>query len=133
MVLSLPNRHNQMVGKTGEAIAKQVLEQTGYHIIDQNWRMGRQAEIDMVATIPNTVVFVEVKTRSGGHVNDLLPHEAVTPSKQRKLVLGARYYLQQHPEFQDFAVRFDVVAITLLGFGFPANINHITGAFTVDD
>ena len=76
------------LGRRGEALAAAYLEVRGYRIIDRNWRCA-QGEIDLVATINERVVFVEVKTRSGlgyGH-----PLEAITCAETGQVAaVGAR-------------------------------------------
>lgn len=38
--------HNEL-GKTGEDIAKQYLEASGYEVLDENWTFGK-AEVDLI-------------------------------------------------------------------------------------
>ena len=60
------------------------LERSGLTVLDRNWRCT-EGELDIVATDDGaiTVVFCEVKTRSG--VGFGTPFEAVTQGKRRKL------------------------------------------------
>lgn len=69
--------------------------------------MGRR-EIDLVASTPHIYAFVEVKTRSPGHMTG--PEEAVNWKKRREIEAVARDYLARH-DIGDVGVRFDVVAI----------------------
>ncbi|HEC21399.1 MAG TPA: YraN family protein [Chloroflexi bacterium] len=96
-------------GRRGEAIAAQALEAHGYRIIEHNWRC-ESGEIDIVACDGETWVFVEVKTRSSEAYGS--PEEAVTQSKQTRLLNAATAYLAAH-ELDDVAWRVDVVAIML--------------------
>lgn len=69
-------------GARGEQLAAEFLTDAGYDILERNWRCPL-GEIDIIARHHDTVVFVEVKTRSGtgfGH-----PFEAVTREKVRRL------------------------------------------------
>lgn len=93
----------------GEALASKHLEQHGYRVIEQNWRC-QEGEIDLVAREGEDWVFVEVKARSGAHFGS--PEEAVTPSKQRKLLRCGLMYLAEH-DLGDVSWRIDVVAIDL--------------------
>lgn len=114
--------HNQQLGATGEAIAARYLEGLGFQILDRNWR-NRSGELDLVVRDGNTLVAVEVKTRSGtGYGN---PLEAITTQKMarlRRLLLdwaraeGAR----------GVALRVDAVGITLRGDERP-RIDHLRG------
>jgi putative endonuclease len=73
--------HNEL-GKRGEEIAKEYLENKGYQILKMNWRHKR-AEIDLIARHEKTLIFIEVKTRSSvdfGH-----PEEFVDWKKEKHL------------------------------------------------
>lgn len=54
----------QDLGRKGEQLACQILEEKGYRVIDRNWRC-RYGEIDIICFDPHlqTLIFVEVKTR----------------------------------------------------------------------
>jgi len=52
------------LGIEGEEQAAQHLQDQHYKILARNWRYKR-AEIDIIAMHQGTLVFVEVKTRSG--------------------------------------------------------------------
>ncbi len=97
----------QGLGRTGERLAAHTLERRGYRILERNFRC-RHGEIDLVAEDGQDLVFVEVKTRRGTAFGR--PEEAVTPSKQRKLLEIATYYLDLH-SCSDRAWRIDVVAV----------------------
>ena len=95
-----------IVGRTGEQIAADHLEAAGYRIIDRNWRC-RAGELDIVAERDRTVVFVEVKTRSGtgyGH-----PLESITAHKLVRLRrLAAAWCAENGPVA---AIRLDAIAV----------------------
>ena len=74
---------------------------------EKNWRF-RHIEIDIIAQMGNTIVFVEVKARSG---RDMDPMDAVTPQKMRRIARGADVYLRQLGEM--FEYRYDI--FTLVG------------------
>ena len=61
--------HNDL-GQEGEQLARTYLERKGYRIIVSNWRHGR-AEIDLITTYDNILVFVEVKTRSSSQFGQM--------------------------------------------------------------
>ena len=54
--------HNDL-GNLGEERAQAFLRQKGYDIKETNWVTGK-LEIDIIALKDNTLVIVEVKTRS---------------------------------------------------------------------
>ncbi|MBQ7128434.1 MAG: YraN family protein [Clostridia bacterium] len=77
-------------GKKGELIASKFLLQKGYEIEALNYH-SRYGEIDIIASKDEYIVFVEVKTRSHNMMS--FPYEAVTKSKQRKILMTANRYL----------------------------------------
>ena len=113
-------------GKLGEDCAVKFLEAKGYSIIARNFRI-RSAEIDIIAKFEDVLVFVEVKTRS--NIRHGLPREAVTLSKQKKIIEATSVFLQDE-NFSEFACRFDVVEI-YLNRERVEEINHIENAFEV--
>jgi putative endonuclease len=100
------SRHTQF-GQEGESIAVGYLKKSGYKILEQNYR-NKLGEIDIVAKDRDTLVFVEVKTRSSDQYGH--PKWAVTPRKQRKISMVALYYLKENRQSHRKA-RFDVVTI----------------------
>lgn len=114
--------HNDL-GLKGEQIARTYLEGKGYRIIVSNWRHGR-AEIDLIASYDNILVFVEVKTRSSSQFGQ--PDEFVGPKKEQQLAKAACAYMDQ-VRYQG-EIRFDIVAI-LLPPQAATEVNHIQDAF----
>jgi putative endonuclease len=95
------------LGTDGERRAEAFLRAEKYTIVERNFRCPL-GEIDLVALDHGTVVFVEVKTRTGaGHGT---PLEAVDGRKQRQLQRAAQYYLATHRLLGRDA-RFDVVGV----------------------
>lgn len=113
------------LGNTGENIAVNFLENHGYKILEKNFRI-RAAEIDIIAEKDNTIIFVEVKTRS--NIRKGTPAEAVNLRKQKKIIEAASVFLQDEKYF-DKACRFDVIEILSAGKDFK--INYIENAFEV--
>ena len=113
--------HNQL-GEKGEKLAAELLRKKGYTVHEENWRSGKN-ELDIVAQIGHTVVFVEVKTRSTAYFGD--PSEAVSPAKQKRLIQAANDYLVEHGI--DLEARFDVMSIVISEDG--TEIDHMEDAF----
>ena len=111
-----------ILGQKGEDIAARYLEQHGYVILDRNWRCGHK-ELDLIVTKDNTVVFVEVKTRTSADYGD--PQDFVNSLKIRRIVNSADAYVR----FRciDMDARFDIISIVLEDGEFK--IEHIEGAF----
>ena len=97
----------QLFGKKSEGIAVRHLKRKGYKIVEQNYR-NRIGEIDIIARDRDTLVFVEVKSRSTNKFGD--PKWAITPTKQRKISMVALAYLKTLDQ-GDAKARFDVVCI----------------------
>ncbi len=95
-------------GRPGEAAAAVFLRNLGYRILERNYRCPA-GEIDLVAEHGDTLVFVEVKSRSS--VRFGTPAAAVTRSKQRHIARAASDYLLKHREQTSRPCRFDVVAL----------------------
>jgi len=101
----------QKIGKTGESIAVRYLRKQGYRIVEQNFR-SKAGEIDIIAREKQSLVFVEVKTRSSRSFGS--PKWAITPKKQKAISMAALYYLKMTNQ-NDVDARFDVVSILLQG------------------
>jgi putative endonuclease len=117
--------HNNL-GRNGEALAKQHLEAAGYEILDENWRY-RKAEVDLIAYLNKTIIFVEVKARTGNAFGE--PEDFVDAAKQALLVSAADEFI----ELMDFKgeARFDIIAILFDRQG-NYRLNHIQDAFWPD-
>lgn len=95
------------MGEFGEQKAAEMLLRSGYQILERNFSC-RTGEIDIVARTGMTIVFVEVKSRSGDSYG--MPAESVTKKKQDKIRRTAMYYLKTHNvRYTD--IRFDVVEV----------------------
>lgn len=113
--------HND-IGKTGEEMAIKLLREKGYKILEQNWHYGRE-EIDLIAMDGDTLVIVEVKTRTTSWFGE--PEFAVTRSKQKALIRAAEGYIIRNNLNLD--TRFDVVSIVISPQ--EKKIEHIEDAF----
>ena len=118
-------RHN--LGRWGEATAALYLERQGLSIVERGFRC-RFGEIDIIAQNPDVLVFCEVKTRRRETFG--APQEAVSWSKQRRLIKTAGWYLNQRP--WDGELRFDVIAI-LAPEGKELSIEWIQDAFSWEE
>jgi len=96
------------LGAWGEARARDYLIAQGFTLHASNWRC-REGELDLVAEVEGTLVFVEVKTRRSPAFGD--PEEAVSARKARHLVQASLAYLEAH-QLTDRDWRSDVIAIT---------------------
>lgn len=115
------------LGKWGERQAERFLKRTtGLRILGRRVRVGKHDELDLLARDHNTLVIIEVKTRSEEGLRPV--KDAVTGEKQWRLNRAAVTYarrLTPRPE----GLRFDIVeVIGSPGSGKP-KIHHHPGAF----
>ena len=117
-------------GAMGEILAARFLRDKGYSILSSNFRC-RLGEIDIVAADKRYLVFVEVKTRRED--SRYLPREAVTITKQRKLLQTAAMYMSRFPT--ELQPRFDVIEVVTASDDSMrvVEINHIIGAYEAGD
>lgn len=101
-----------IIGKTGEDLAAKFLQKQGYKILERNFRI-RGGEIDIIALHKNTLIYVEVKTRTSQKFG--LPEESINYYKVNFLKRAASFYRlkrQNKIKLPDLE-RIDVVAIDL--------------------
>ena len=114
--------HN-VLGRQGESIAKNFLENNSYEILDENWCFGK-AEVDLIAYKKRIMVFVEVKTRTSTSFGE--PEDYVDDVKQANLQRAAEEYIY----IMDFKgeIRFDIISILFDPSG-NYKLKHIEDAF----
>jgi len=110
-------------GRKGERLASRYLRWRGYRVVERNFRCPL-GEIDLIVQKRGTVVFCEVKTRTGDGFAP--PYEAVNRGKMMRLERTAEYWLNTRPQ-PDRQCRFDVITV-LLGKGKP-RLEHMEDAF----
>jgi putative endonuclease len=110
------------LGNKGEDWAAKFLKEKGYKILDRNLTTPF-GEVDIIARDGNTIVFIEVKTRSSDIFGQ--PFEAVNYRKQERLKKIALFYLKGIKKH--LPIRFDVVSIIYRNG--KAEISHIINAF----
>ena len=97
-----------LLGRWGEKQAAGYLHQKGYRLLAAGYRC-RMGEIDLIAQKGRELAFVEVKLRRNARFAE--PREQVTAAKQRRILLAARNFLAQHPEYGEHYCRFDVAEV----------------------
>lgn len=112
----------QQLGKKGEFKAQEFLVANGYKILNTNWK-SRHYEIDIIAIKDNTLIIVEVKTRSTDYFGN--PSDFVQSKKHQSLYKATEEYICQNNYSGE--IRFDIIAI------YPKDdewiIEHIEDAF----
>ena len=102
---------NKRTGMLGEEMACRYLEDNDITILERNWKC-KSGEADIIAEEDETLVFIEVKTRSAGYPG--LPEYAVTKKKRARYEKIAISYLMGEARASG-RVRFDVIAIQMTG------------------
>lgn len=112
------------LGSLGEQLAVDHLMGQGLRILTRNWRC-RYGELDVIASdaTTRTVVFVEVKTRTGDGFGGLA--HAVTEHKVRRLRRLAGLWLTGQDE-RWAAIRIDVIGVRI-GRCHTPEITHLQG------
>ncbi len=111
------------LGVQGEEVAANYLKNKGYQVVERNFRC-RMGEIDIIASINKTLVFVEVKTRRS--LSYGLPCESITKNKQVHIKRVAKFYTVKN-NIINVNQRIDVLEV--LYRGEKAYIRHIENAF----
>jgi len=119
--------HRRDLGELGETEAARRLINDGYVILHRRWRC-RSGELDIIAMHGETLVIIEVKTRtSGGKYGAAI--EAVDWRKQRQVRQLAEVYRLATGR-GDVPIRFDVIAVTVSRRSEEIEqVTHISGAF----
>ena len=113
--------HNK-TGTKGEDIAAEYLKNNGYTIIEKNWRSSHK-EIDIIARKDNTIIFVEVKTRTSETFS--LPEFTVSKRKIKLLISAANAYLSIKNINEE--CRFDIITV-IAGEKYKVS-EHLKNAF----
>jgi len=111
------------IGRQGETLAAEYLQQQGYEILQRNYRWAH-GEIDIIASKHDTLIFVEVKAAQQAEFGS--PASWVDERKQKQIGKAAQHYLFEH-EIQNVDCRFDVIALTAVRGEWQ--IEHIESAF----
>ena len=80
----------------------------GYRLVDANARVGRY-ELDLVLRRGSTLLFVEVKEKTGtafGH-----PLEMIDEEKARRVATAAVWWIAAHPEVRDLHVSLEAAGV----------------------
>lgn len=116
--------YRAQIGKNAEQRVAQHLIAQGFTILEYNYRK-RGGEIDLIASAPGLLVFVEVKMRQA-HYFDLA--DVITPGKQRKIIAVAKNYIGLKGGTMEQSYRFDVALLQAGQSGLE--LTYIPNAFT---
>jgi putative endonuclease len=114
-----------LTGERWEEIAARHLERAGLTVLARRYRC-RLGELDLICRDGPVLVIVEVRARGGrayAHAT-----ESIDQHKRVRIIRTTRHFLMCHPEWQQYTIRFDVVAIDRIDSERPA-LAWIRGAF----
>lgn len=119
------NRTTKNIGDIGEKYARRYLQLRFYKILDLQYSTPF-GEIDIIAQKKNTIIFVEVKSRTENYKTP--PAEAVTKAKQDRVIKTACSYMKRNNI--KLQPRFDIIEVILDSQNMKKiKLNHISNAF----
>ena len=121
-----PPRHLRL-GTRGENLACQFLKKNGYRILYRNFKGRTVGEIDVVCRDRDTLVFVEVKTRTREDFGR--PLDAVNRDKRHRISRGGLAWLRLLDD-PDILFRFDVVEV-IIAEGAEPRLEILRNAFSL--
>ena len=111
-------------GDFGERVAASFLESKGYTILERNWSV-REGEIDLIASKPDELIYVEVRSRRRNQM--ATPEESINPRKAARVRTAALAYSAEHPDAPGNQ-RIDAVVIELDAKGRVMRVEQIENA-----
>jgi putative endonuclease len=84
-------QNNTSIGNANETLATKYLEQNHFSILERNYYARKLGEIDIIASKNSVLHFIEVKSAGA----DFDPIYNITPSKLRKVINSAYYYMKE--------------------------------------
>jgi len=99
------------LGQLGEERAQEEYKKCGFKIIatnEYNKKGKRLGEIDFIAKSKQSIVFVEVKTRTAGADKFGKGVESVNIYKQQRLLRAVKMYFLRNPKMLEFKPQIDV-------------------------
>lgn len=101
-------QNKRSLGTEKEELAIEYLKNQGAVLLARNFYF-HGGELDLIVKDKDYLCFVEVKYRKSKSYG--FPEEAVTKTKQKKMIQGAKVYLYQNHYASDTPCRFDVISI----------------------
>lgn len=109
----LPKLTRHRIGRTGEDYAVKLLKNSNCQIFARNWRFSYAhdgaGELDIVALDGETLIFVEVKTRSS--LDNYLPGANLSDEQKKRIRRGALTYCRKLHIHETVLKRFDLVEV----------------------
>jgi putative endonuclease len=121
--------HHLRLGTRGENLACQFLKKNRYKILYGNFKGRTGGEIDVVCRDHDTLVFVEVKTRTREDFGR--PLDSVNREKRNRIARGGLAWLRLLDD-PDILFRFDVVEVIIAEDAEP-RLEIVQNAFSLPD
>ena len=112
-------KKQKSLGQLGEEQAQEEYKKRGYKIIaanEYNKKGKRLGEIDFIAKNKQSIVFVEVKTRTAGVDKFGKGVESVNIYKQQKLLRAVKMYFLRNPKMLELKPQIDVCLLEYTEF-----------------
>ncbi|MDR1931804.1 MAG: YraN family protein [Spirochaetales bacterium] len=109
-------------GRRGEEEALAFFLKGGYTVLEKNYRKSR-GEIDLIVRKDDELVFAEVKHWTSFDAGEL--EQGIPRRKIKRIVETSKFYLMEHPGFDGFSIRYDVLFVP----GTGRKVHHIQDAF----
>jgi putative endonuclease len=126
---SISRPRHLRLGTRGENLACRFLKKNGYRILYRNFKGRTGGEIDVICRDRDTLVFVEVKTRT--RENFGRPLDAVNREKRNRIARGGLAWLRLLDD-PDILFRFDVVEVIIAEEAEP-RLELVQNAFSLPD
>jgi putative endonuclease len=101
--------NRRTTGNLGEKLVRDYLKKKRHHILETNYNCPH-GEIDIISKQQDTLVFTEVRTKTGSDFGT--PEESITRTKRERMRTCALYYLQTHDN-PGKTWRIDVAAVDM--------------------
>ena len=125
-----PSRPEHLrLGSRGEKLACRFLRRSGYKVLYRNFRGRTGGEIDIVCRDKDTLVFVEVKTRTREDFGR--PFHAIDRDKRKRISRGGLAWLRLLDD-PDILFRFDVVEV-IIAEGAEPRLELLRNAFALSE
>ena len=99
--------YNKTIGNYGENLSLKHFIKNNYKILDTNFRTS-YGEIDIVATINNIIVFLEIKSRYTDSFGKAI--ESITYYKQKQIIKLSKYYIHRY-NLYNYNVWYDIIEV----------------------
>lgn len=116
------------LGSLGERVAVAAYLKRGFAIVGTNMVSTtgkRWGELDLIVKDKDTIVFVEVKTRSRPDSRFGVAQESVSVYKTRRLLKTVKLFLARHPEYRHFRPQIDICLVI------PGNLDNSRFSVTI--